>query len=450
MGELQKILQNLEKLIEKGQEVQIITLLSTLHPADIADLINALEDDKKGRLFALLDIKTASEVISEIDEISRELILVDLPQEQLKKIVANMESDDATDLLADLTEDKAQKILAQIDKKDSEEFKKLLQYSKDTAGGIMQAELVSIDMNLTVQEAINRIRMLAQEVENFHNIYVTTKDNQLAGVVSLKNLVLAQPDTPIFKIMNPEPISVAIDVDQEEVANIFKKYDFISLPVVDHNKKLVGQILVDDIIDVFEEEASEDILKMAGTSEEELVYGEKIFKISRARLPWLITNLLGGIVTGYLLWLFKITLKDVLALVTFIPVITAMGGNVGIQTSSIMVRGIAIKKIKIINIWEVILKELKVGAVIGLTCGLVTGCVASIWHYKPILGIVVGVAMFFAIIIAAITGAIVPVIFKMLKVDPALASGPFVTTANDITGILIYMLIATSLIKFLI
>ncbi|MBW1679782.1 MAG: magnesium transporter, partial [Deltaproteobacteria bacterium] len=210
------------------------------------------------------------------------------------------------------------------------------------------------------------------------------------------------------------------------------------------------QILVDDIIDVFEEEASEDILKMAGTSEDELVYGNKILKISRARLPWLITNLFGGIITGYLLWLFKVTLKDVLALITFIPVITAMGGNVGIQSSSIMVRGIAIRKVNIENLMSILFKELKVGAIMGITCGLVAGVVASFWHHKPLLGLVVGIAMFFAITVAATIGTIAPAFFKKVNIDPALASGPFVTTANDITGILIYMVIATLLLKFLI
>jgi magnesium transporter len=249
--------------------------------------------------------------------------------------------------------------------------------------------------------------------------------------------------------MNPQPISVTIDVDQEEVANIFQKYDFISLPVVDHSTCLVGQILVDDIIDVFEEEASEDILKMAGTTEEELVYGSKIFRISRARLPWLLTNLFGGILTGYFLWLFRVTVQDVLALITFIPVITAMGGNVGIQTSTIMVRGIAVRKVLPENMFDVLLKEIKIGAIIGLVCGVVAGVVANFWHHKPLLGVVVGMAMFFAITVAAITGALAPVFFQKVRVDPALASGPIVATVVDIAGIIIYMLIATMFLKLL-
>ncbi|MFH0811584.1 MAG: magnesium transporter [Pseudomonadota bacterium] len=449
MREFKDTLSDLEKLIDQGRELQIITLLSSLHPADIADLVDTLEDEEKKKLFGLLAIQTASDVISEIDEISRELILEDIPSERLTKIVRDMESDDATDLLADLPEDTAQKILNQIDKKDSEEVQKLLKYSEDTAGGIMQAELISVNKDMKVQEAFEQIRVKAKEAKNLQNIFITTKDNQLVGVVSLKDLILAEPTTIISTIMNPDPINVTVDVDQEEVANLFKKYDFISLPVVDYGKRLVGQILVDDIIDVFEEEASEDILKMAGTSEDELVYGNKIFKISRARLPWLITNLFGGIITGYFLWIFRVTVKDVLALITFIPVITAMGGNVGIQTSSIIVRGIAIKKVQLTNMRDNILKELKVGAIIGFVCGLVAGSVASIWHHKPLLGVVVGIAMFFAMTVAAITGAFVPLVLKKIKIDPAIASGPFVTTANDITGILIYMMTATALLKFL-
>lgn len=449
MRDFWETLSDLEQLIEEGRELKIITLLSTLHPSDIADLIDALEEPHKKKLFALLDIQTASDVLSEIDEISRELILEDIPPERLKRILRGMESDDATDLIADLPEEKIQEILAKIDGRDSAEVRKLLKYSEDTAGGIMQTELVSVDQELTVQEALERIRMLAEEVKNFQNVYVTTTDGRLTGEVSLRSLVLAKPNTRIVHVMDTNPVSVNVDIDQEEVANIFKRYDCISLPVVDHNSMLVGQIIVDDIIDVFEEEASEDMLKMAGTSEDELVYGGKIFKISRARIPWLITNLFGGVITGYFLWLFRITVKDVLALITFIPVITAMGGNVGIQTSTIIVRGIAIRKVQLENMTEVVFKELRVGAIIGLVCGIVAGLMADLWHQNPYLGLVVGIAMFFAIIMAALTGAIVPAIFKKLKIDPALASGPFVTTANDITGILIYMVIATALLSYL-
>jgi len=450
METLHTTLKDLGNLIEKGQEIEIITLLSTLHPADIADLIDALEDEKKKKLFRLLDVQTASDVISEIDNISRELILKDIPNDLLTKIVDDMESDDATDLIADLPEEKASKILAQIGKKDSEEVQKLLKYSEDTAGGIMQAELISVNQDIKVNEALAQIRIQAKKVENLQNIFVTTNDTQLAGVVSLKNLILSDPGTIIAKIMNPHPISVTIDVDQEEVANIFKKYDFISLPVVNHSNKLVGQILVDDIIDVFEEEASEDILKMAGTREDELVYGNKILKISGLRLPWLITNLFGGIITGYFLWFFQVTVKDLFALITFIPVITAMAGNVGVQTSMIMVRGIATKKIELENFVVLLFKELKVGIIIGCVCGLVAGAAAILWHHNPLLGVVVGISMLLAITVAALTGAIVPAFFKKINIDPALAAGPIVATVNDIIGILIYMFTATLLLKFLI
>jgi len=449
MREFWETFQDLERLIDKGQELEIIMLLSTLHPADIAELIDALDESKKTKLFGLLDIQTASDVLSEIDEISRELILEHLPQERLKRILGDMESDDVTDLIGELPEEKAQEILRQIDREDSEEVKRLLRYSDDTAGGIMQTELVAVDQDLNVHEAIERIRTLAAEVKNFHNVYVTTDDKRLVGVVSLRRLVLARAGTRISQIMNGNPIRVTIDIDQEEVANIFKRYDFISLPVVNHNDRLVGQILVDDIIDVFEEEASEDMLKMAGTSEDELVYGGKIFKISRARIPWLLTNLLGGILTGYFLWLFRVTVKDVLALITFIPVITAMGGNVGIQTSTIVVRGIAIRKVQLENMAEVLTKELKVGLIIGVVCGCVAGVVAHVWHRNPYLGLVVGASMFLAITVSAVIGGAVPAFFKRMNIDPALASGPIVATIIDVTGILIYMAIATAFLHLL-
>ena len=450
MREFEETFADLEQLIIKGRELDIIMLLSALHPADIADLIEALEEQKKKKLFGLLEIKTASDVLAEIDDISRELILDDLPQERLKRILEDMESDDVADLIGDLPEEKAREILKQIDREDSEEVKKLLKYSEDTAGGIMQTELVSVVQDLNVQDAIERIRTLAEEVKSFHNVYVTTDDNRLVGVVSLRRLVLSRRETRISQIMTANPVSATIDVDQEEVANIFKRYDFISLPVVDHENKLVGQILVDDIIDVFEEEASEDIMKMAGTSEEELVYGTKIFKISRARIPWLLVNLCGGILTGYFLWLFKVTVKDALALITFIPVITAMGGNVGIQTSTIIVRGIAVRKVQLQNMGEVLIKELKIGLIIGVVCGIIVCIVAIFWHHKPFLGVVVGMSMFLAISASAVIGGAVPALFKKIHVDPALASGPIVATVIDVAGILIYMAIATVFLRFIV
>ena len=450
---MEKVLENLEvldQLIEEGRELDIMKLVSKFHPADIADLIDALDEEKKKKLFGLLQVETASDVIMEIDEISRELIMEDISQDKLTQIVDDMESDDATDLISELPEEQAQQILREIDREDSEEVQELLKYDKETAGGIMQLELVAVPQNVMVKDAIEQIRSSAGEVEDLHSVFIVNGGKKLVGVIPLRKLILASPDGLVKSIMDSATINVTPEVDQEEVAEIFRKYDIVSLPVIDHVGMLLGRILVDDVVDVIEKEDSEDIMKMAGIPEEELVYGSHILDISLARLPWLITNLFGGLLTGYLMWLFRITLHEVLALVTFIPVITAMGGNVGIQSSSIMVRGFATGRVDFNNLRRFLFREMKIGLIMGIACGVVAGCAAVLWHKDPLLGPIVALAMVTAITTAASMGALIPAFFKKFKIDPAIAAGPFVTTANDIVGIIIYLGIATFFLKYLV
>ncbi len=442
-------LKELDQLIEKGREVDIIKLISTFHPADIADLIDALDEEKKKKFFGLLQVETASDVIMEIDDISRELIVEDISQDKLTQIVDDMESDDATDLISELPEEQAQRILSDIAKEDSEEVQELLQYEEDSAGGIMQLELVAVPQDVTVRDAIEQIRSRAHEVEDLHNVFIVDDDRKLVGVLPLRKLILASPESPIAPIMDSATINVTPEEDQEVVAEIFRKYDIVSLPVVDHAGKLLGRIMVDDVVDVIEQEDSEDIMKMAGIPEEDLVYGSRIFAISRARLPWLITNLFGGLLTGYLMWLFRIALHEILALVTFIPVITAMGGNIGIQSSSIMIRGFAVGRVDFNNLRRFLFNEIRIGLIMGIACGTLAGCAAVLWHKDPLLGPIVALAMVTGITVAAAMGTLIPAFFKKIQIDPAIASGPFVTTANDIVGIVIYLGIATLFLKYL-
>ncbi len=449
MENIQQHLEKLDHLIDQGWELEIIKLISTLHPADIADLIDALDEEKKKKLFGLLQIETASDVIMEVDDISRELLIEDMPQDKLTRIVDDMESDDATDLIAELSREQAQHVLGHIDKEDSEEVRELLKYDKETAGGIMQLELVAVPQGITVQDAIEHIRSSAGEVEDLHHVFIIDEAEKLVGVLPLRKLILASPASTVGSIMEPATIRVTPGIDQEKVADIFRKYDMVSLPVVDGDGRLLGRIMIDDVVDVIEQENSEDIMKMAGIPEEELVYGSNILAISRVRLPWLITNLFGGLLTGYLLWLFRITLGEVLALVTFIPVITAMGGNIGIQSSSIMIRGFAIGRVDFGNLRKCLFKEMRIGLLMGLACGVVAGCAAVLWHKNPLLGPIVALAMIIGITTAASMGTMVPAFFKKMKIDPAIAAGPFVTTANDIVGIIIYLGIATLFLKFL-
>jgi magnesium transporter len=278
---------------------------------------------------------------------------------------------------------------------------------------------------------------------------VVNEAKQLVGVLSLRQLLTVQPSKKLSDIMITDVFSVRTDMDQEEVARIVEKYNILAIPVVDEMNSLKGIITVDDIIDVIRQEATEDIYKMAGASEEELLYGYKAFKIARLRLPWLLVNLFGGVATGYLMWVFKVTLKEVIALITFIPVITGMGGNVGGQSATIMVRGFATGRIDFTMMRQVFFKEVRVGMIMGSVCGFTIGLVAWFWHGNPYLGVVVGLAMVVAMIVAASMGVIAPAAFKRLGIDPAIASTPFVQTANDITGILIYFAMATGFIGLL-
>ncbi len=438
----------LEELIDKGQEIKILTLIAKFHPDDIADLIDALEEEKKAKLFRLLDVETASDVLMGLDDISRELVLEDISPEKLTEIVDDMPTDDAADLIADLPEEQAQEILSHIDQEKSEDVQMLLEYPEESAGGIMQTELVSINQHNTVKDAVEQIREDSEGLEDLHNLFATNDDGQLVGVVPLRKLILAKECTQVETIMERQVIYATADQDQEEVASMFKKYDLISLPVVDAEKHILGRITVDDIMDVIEEEDSEDIFRMAGISEEEdVVYSGPTMKVCMTRLPWLIFNFFGTLITGYFLWLYQSKLPNLLALLAFVPVIMAMSGNIGVQSTSIIIRGLAIGKIDLLNVRKTFIKECIVGLIIGLVCGTVGGLIGLLWHHSIILGIVVFFAMFFAITFGAAMGVIVPLFFRKIKIDPAVASGALITTANDLVAINIYFLLAALLTK---
>jgi magnesium transporter len=427
-----------------------VEMLAQFHPADIADLLESLEEEDKRAVFQKLDTEVASEVIAHLSEFSREPILSDLSHRRLGQIVDEMDSDDAADLLTGVPEEVVEKVLARIAAEDSEHLRRLLVHGEETAGGIMQAELLAVPQEATIAEAINRVRLLGEDLDYLTNVFVIDSQSKVIGQLSLKRLILANSEDKVSQVMETNFKTIPVDMDQEDVARIFQKYDLLSAAVVNGDGILVGRITIDDVMDIIEEEVSEDILRMVGSHEDELVYGDKIWKISRLRLPWLITNLFGGLLTGYLLWIFKVALHDAIVLITFIPVITGMGGNVGIQSSTITVRGLATGGVDLHRLGRTIFKEVRVGLLMALACGFTLGAVAEIWHHNPALGVAVGSAMAGAIVVASLMGTLVPIIFKQLGVDPAVASGPFVTTANDITGILIYLYISTFFLKYII
>jgi magnesium transporter len=312
----------------------------------------------------------------------------------------------------------------------------------------MQAELIAINENKTVQDAVDYIREKYEEVGEIHNVFVTNDASQLVGVVPLKKLILAKGGT-LMKDIEDRCITFATpEMDQEEVSQLFKKYDVVTLPVVNRQMQILGRIVVDDVIDVIEQEVSEDIFRMSGMSEEEdIVYSATPIKICMTRLPWLMFNFFGTLVSGYFLYMYQSRLQDLLALLAFVPVICAMSGNIGVQSTSIVIRGLATGRVDFSNLGRTIGKECIVGCIIGIVCGVVGGLVGVIWQSRVVLGLIVFLSMFIAIFFGAFMGVVVPLLFKKIKIDPAVASGALITTANDLVAINVYFLLAAVLTK---
>ncbi|HEX9777355.1 MAG TPA: magnesium transporter [Geopsychrobacteraceae bacterium] len=440
---IQVLLGTVKKLLRRGATPNLAKVLIKIHPADIAHLLRYLDLKDQQILFNLIPDKVkAADVLSELEWNIGAQLLELLDVETAITILHEMADDDSVELIRNLPEELSDAILAAMKNEHSEELEQLLGYDEETAGGIMSTDVFSLEQSLTVGQAIEALQD-AEDFEMVFYVYVTDEHNHLVGVLSLRQLLTVPPSTLLGDIMTTEVMRVRTDMDQEMVAEMVAKYNILAIPVVDDKGKLMGLITVDDVIDVMRQEATEDIFKMAGANEEELMYGNQAFKIARSRLPWLLSTLLGGVITGSLMWVYRLTLEQVVALITFIPVITGMGGNVGGQTSTIVVRGFATGRIDFSIIRQVFFKELRVGLIMGTVCGLVIACVAVIWHHNLYLGMVVGIAMAVAISVAACMGVLATSFFKRIGVDPAIASSPFVQTVNDITGILIYFSTAT-------
>jgi len=444
-----EIVENISYLAEVNDEAMIRNILIGLHHADLAEIIHHLSEEESNYIFSLLDAETASDVISEMDDVSRDQIIDELDEVRLSEIVDEMDSDDATDLVSDLPDEMAQRVLDRIDKEDSDEVKELLSHEEDTAGGIMAKEFIAVHLHSSVDQAIQEIRSKAEEVEEIYYVYVIDENNLLVGVVRLKDLILARSNTKISEIMIHDVVSIKTTVDQEEVANIAKRYDLVAIPVVDDLGRLVGRITFDDVVDVMEEEASEDIQRMAGITEEEEFRETSIFRISRVRLPWLLVGFAGQLVCAYVLHVFAASLSQIIATAFFIPIIMAMGGNAGIQSSTIMVRGMATGEIGLFEIRKRILREFFVSIFNGIICGALLFLVVTFWLKQPRFGLLLSSVLIFVILNASFIGAVVPVILKKVKIDPAIATGPFITTSNDVIGLIIYLGLITAFIPYL-
>lgn len=440
----QKKLKN--AVILKNYEL-IRDILEKSHPADIADVVKSLNrlKDKKIVIENLRSEKMAL-VLNELDpeEISELLSL--FPDLKISEILEHMSYDDAADFIGDLSESDQEKYLELLDTSSAEDVQELLSYKEDTAGGIMTTEFVAIPYNITVDRAIKVLRETACDAETVYYVYVINLKNQLMGVVSLRELIIANQDLRVAEVMKKSVISVNVNDDQEDVAKIVARYDFIAVPVVDSNNHLLGIITVDDVIDVIHEEAVEDFYKMAGVSATEDDPNVRVSATLRSRLPWLFVTLIGGLLSGNVLSMFSDQLDKMVVLTFFIPLLAGMGGNVGTQSSTVTVRGIAMGTINKETVLRTISRELMIGILIGTIMGSMVALVAYFWQYNLMLGVVVGLSMMANIFTAATMGTLVPLFFRRVGIDPAVASAPFITTSIDVLGLIIYSTLASILL----
>ncbi len=443
------VLQSIQKLLRRGAITNLSKMLGRLHPADVAKVVTHLSSPKEKReVFELVRGEAKrGQVLSEIDGDSIQQVLADLLPSDIAWLLKDIGPDDIAYILGFLPEERGKEILALMKTEDSTEVADILKYPKDTAGGIMTTEFFSLPEDATAQEAIRRLQQ-ATDAEMVFYIYVTDKEEHLVGVLSLRQLLTVPPATPLKSIMARDVISVTVDMDQEEVARQVASYNLLAIPVVEKDGKLAGIITVDDVVDVIREEATEDMMKMAGAIEEDTVSKSSSFGSARLRLPWLFTNLVGSLLSGAILWYFRYTIQEVVAIVSFIPVIAAMGGNVGLQSSTLIIRGLATGLVELTDVWTVFFREVKIGLVMGVACGITLTIVGWAWH-QVFLGMVVGVALIIAFLVSTSMATIMPIVLKRMGVDPAVAAGPFVTTANDITGITIYLTLATIFLEHL-
>jgi magnesium transporter len=433
-----EFLELLREKIAAGDTVWISENVLELHYADIAEILDRLNNDEAKYVYFQMDEEVQADVLMELDEDIRDRFLASLSSKEIADQLENLDSDDAADILGDLSEEKIQEVISQMeDDEAAEDIVDLLNYDEDTAGGLMQKEFIRAKLDWPVNRCLVELRRQAEDVEKVYTIYVVDDLNKLVGVLSLKRLLFASPKTKIVDLYQGKNIiSVKTNDSSEEVAKIMEKYDLVSIPVVDLQNKLVGRITLDDVVDIIKEEADKDFQLASGISER-IESTFSVWRITRARIPWLFIAMIGGIIGAQVISKFEGGITQVPALAFFIPLITAMGGNVGVQSSAIVVQSLAKGNDQFGSIMQKLSKE----AIVALVNGIIlSSLIYGIAYYfeNSTLGMVVSISLFSVIIFAAIFGTLIPLVLNHYKIDPALATGPFVTTLNDIVGLFIY------------
>ncbi len=435
-----ELIATIEKLIENQEGANLVQLLEEVHYADIAEIINELNEDEATYLIKLLDSDKTSDVLTELDDDVRESILGNLSVKEIAEELDELDSDDAADIIAELPKDIVQEVISEIEDEHAKDIVDLLRYDENSAGGLMAKELVKVNENWNVTTCVKEMRAQAENVTRVHSIYVVDNDDKLKGRLSLKDLLTTSTKSAIRDVYIPKVDHVEVTEKPEEVAKIMSKYDLEAIPVVDEIGRLVGRITIDDIVDVIKEEAEKDYQLAAGISQD-VEADDSIWELTRARLPWLILGLIGGIGAAGIMGGFESLLSNYAILFFFTPLIAAMAGNVGVQSSAIIVQGLANDDLKG-SISNRLIKEMLLAALNGVILALLLLLITWAWKEDFLTSLAISISLIAVIIVAGIIGTFIPLFLHKRGIDPAIATGPFITTSNDIFGILIYFWIA--------
>lgn len=417
-----------------------VSLIEALRPADQAELFTELSDETQVELLPRLATEDSADILEELDDPEAAEVALRLDKEDLARILDEMEPDEAADLLGDITPEIAEEALLAID--DADEIRPFLAHDDESAGGLMTSAEVVLNFNMSVAEAMSHLRSVSPDAEVVYYLFVVDNENSLVGVVSLRRLVISAPDESVKDIMDSEVISVTPDIDQEEAARLLNRYDLLALPVVDRANHLLGVISHDDLMDVLQEEATEDIYRLGGVPQDG-DRDDRVYPALRSRLPWLVINLGTAMASAAVLSLFEGTIAKVAVLAAFFPMVAGVSGSAGTQTLTVTVRKLALGELAPKDGWQTLWRELAIGIANGVAVGLLVAAIALVWKGLPSLGLVVGLAMLLNMLTAGFAGVLVPMGLQVLKIDPALASPVLVTTTTDTVGYLVYLGIAT-------
>lgn len=430
----------------EGEEKELLLLLADYHASEIAIIFESLSLESQKKIINLLPIELASEIISEMNpEAHPEELLVDLDPEKRQEIVEELDYDDATDIISQMDKEDQHEILEDLDLEDASNIRNLLNYPEDTAGGLMNTELIKIDLQMSKKQAIDEIILQSEEIEEFYTIYVVDKKDILQGIVSLKDIIKSKSNAKISELVNHDFVYVEASVDQEEVAVLISQYNLTSIPVVDANMKLLGRVTFDDVIDVLEEESTEDMLKISGVSEDEELSGNWQDAV-KSRLPWLILNLGTAFLASSVVRYFEPTLSQVVVLAGYMTIIAGMGGNAATQALAVTVRRITLSDLSDNQAYRTVFKEFTVGLINGAANGIIVFLFAFFYDGNAMLGLVIFLAMTGNLMIAGLTGAGIPLFLKRVGIDPAIASSIIITTFTDVFGFLILLGLASKLL----